>query len=84
MTKEEAIALRAAVDEILALAVEKQSQIRGAVNWGSLLCVDVEVLDGVVAVTVEGAAPEAVDLQIFVAGELERRGYGSIRVRTEW
>jgi len=84
MTKEEAIALQAAVDEILALAVEKQSQIRGAVNWGSLLCVDVEVLDGVVAVTVEGAAPEAVDLQIFLAGELERRGYGSIRVRTEW
>jgi hypothetical protein len=86
MTEEEAIALQAAVDEILALAVEKQSQIRGAVNWRSLLCVDVEVslLDGVVAVTVEGADPEAVDLQIFVAGELERRGYGSIRVRTEW
>jgi hypothetical protein len=40
--------------------------------------------DRVVAVTVEGADPEAVDLQIFVAGELERRGYGSIRVRTEW
>jgi hypothetical protein len=32
MTKEEAIALQAAVDEILALAVEKQSQIRGIVN----------------------------------------------------
>jgi hypothetical protein len=87
MTEEEAIALQAAVDEILALAVEKQSQIRGAVNWGGLLCVDVEasLLDGVVTVTVKGAAPEAVDLQIFVAEELERRGgYGSIRVRTEW
>jgi hypothetical protein len=50
MTKEEAIALQAAVDEILALAVEKQSQIRGDVNWADLLCLDVEVslLDGIV------------------------------------
>jgi hypothetical protein len=31
MTKEEAIALQAAVDEILALAVEKRSEIGGAV-----------------------------------------------------
>jgi hypothetical protein len=86
MTEEEALALQATVDEILALAVKKQSRIRGAVNWTGLLCVDVEMslLDGVVAVTVEGAAPEAVDLQIFVAGELEQRGYGSIRVMTEW
>jgi hypothetical protein len=85
MTKEEAIALQTAVDEILALAVEKRSEIDGAVNWGSLRCVDVEMslLDGVVTVTIEEASPEAVDLQIFVAGELERRGYGSIAVRTE-
>ena len=48
MTEEEAIALQAAVDEILALAVEKQFQIRGDVNWADLRCVDVEVslLDG--------------------------------------
>jgi hypothetical protein len=40
MTKEEAIALQAAVDEIPALAVEKRSEIGGAVNWGDLLCLD--------------------------------------------
>ena len=86
MNKEEAIALQAAVDEILALAVEKQSQIGGAVNWGGLLCLDVEVslLDGIVKVTVEGAAPEAVELCRFVSEELAGRGYSGIAVRTEW
>jgi hypothetical protein len=56
------------------------------VNWGDLLCLDVEVslLDGIVTVTVEGAAPEAVELCRFVSEELARRGYGSIRARTEW
>ena len=86
MIKEEAIALQAAVDEILALAVEKRSEIAGAVNWGDLLCLDVEVslLDGIVTVTVEGAAPEAVELCRFVSEELARRGYSGIAVRTEW
>ena len=46
MIKEEAIALQAVVDEILALAVEKRSEIGGAVNWGDLLCLDVEVSRG--------------------------------------
>jgi hypothetical protein len=36
MTEEEAIALQATVDEILVLAVEKRSEIGGAVNWGDL------------------------------------------------
>ena len=50
MIKEEAIALQAAVDEVLALAVEKKSEIGGAVNWADLLCLDVEVslLDSIV------------------------------------
>ncbi len=86
MTKEEAIALQAAVDEILALAVEKKSEIGGAVNWGDLLCLDVEVslLDGIVTVTVEGASPEALELCRFVSAELAPRGYSGIAVRTEW
>jgi hypothetical protein len=86
MTEEDAIALQTIVNEILALAVKKQSQIRGAVNWDDLFWLDVEVslLDGIVTVTVEGAAPEAVELCRFVSEELARRGHGSIRVRTEW
>jgi hypothetical protein len=86
MTEDEATALQATVNEILALAVKKQSQIRGAVNWDDLLCLDVEVslLDGIVTVTVEGAAPEAVELCRFVSEELARRGYSGIAVRTEW
>jgi hypothetical protein len=86
MTEEEATALQATVNEILAQAVKKQSQIRGHVIWDDLLCIDVEVslLDGIVTVTVEGAAPEAVELCRFVSEELAQRGYGSIRVRTEW
>jgi hypothetical protein len=85
MTKEQALDLQATVNGILAQALGERSRIGGAVNWGSLGCVDVEMslLDGVVTVTIEEASPEAVDLQIFVAGELERRGYGSIAVRTE-
>ena len=53
---------------------------------GDLLCLDVEVslLDGIVTVTVEGAAPEAVELCRFVSEELARRGYSGIAVRTEW
>ena len=86
MIKEEANALQAAVDKILALAVEKKSEIGGAVNWGDLLCLDVEVslLDSIVTVTVEGAAPEAVELCRFVSEELARREYSGIAVRTEW
>ena len=86
MTKEEAIALQTAVDEILALAVEKRSEIGGAVNWADLLCLDVEVslLDDIVTVTVEGAAPEAIELCRFASEELARRGYSGIAVRTEW
>jgi hypothetical protein len=86
MTKEEAIALQTAVDEILALAVEKRSEIGGAVNWADLLCLDVEVslLDDIVTVTVEGAAPEAVELCRFVSEELARRGYSGIAVKTAW
>ena len=86
MTKEEAIALQAAVDEILALAVEKRSEIGGAVNWGDLRCVDVEIslLDGHVTVTVEEASPSASELCRFVAKELARRRHDEIAVRTEW
>jgi hypothetical protein len=86
MIKEEALVLQAAANEILALAVKKQSQIKGSVNWDDLLCLDVEVslLDGIVTVTVEGAAPDAVELCRFVSEELAGRGYGSIRVKTEW
>jgi hypothetical protein len=84
MIKEEAIALQAAVDEILALTVEKRSEFGGAVNWGDLLCLDVEVslLDGIVTVTVEGAAPEAVDLCRYVAKELTRRRYDAHGARS--
>jgi hypothetical protein len=86
MTEEDAFALQTTVNEIPALAVEKRSEIGGAVNWGDLLCLDVEVslLDGIVTVTVEGAAPEAVELCRFVSEELARRGYSGIAVRTEW
>ena len=86
MPEEEALALQATVDEILALAVKKQSRIRGHVNWDDLLCLDVEVslLDDIVTVTVEGAAPEDLELCRFVSEEFARRGYSGIAVRTEW
>ena len=67
MPEEEALALQATVDEILALAVEKRSGIGGAVNWSDLRCVDVEMslLDDVVTVTVAEAAPETAELCKF-------------------
>jgi hypothetical protein len=86
MTNEEALDLQATVNGILAQAAGERSRIGGAVNWGDLLCLDVEVslLDDIVTVTVEGAAPEAVELCRFVSEELARRGYSGIAVRTEW
>jgi hypothetical protein len=86
MTKGEAIALQATVNDVLALAVERRSTIGGDVNWADLRCVDVQVsmLDGVVTVMIEEASPEAVNLCRFVAEELARRGYDEIAVRTEW
>jgi hypothetical protein len=86
MTEEEAIALQATVDEILVLAVEKQPEIDGPVNWGDLRCVDVEMslIDGHVTVTIEEASPSALKLCRFVAQELARRGHDEIAVRTEW
>jgi hypothetical protein len=85
MTKQEALTLQATVDEILAQAVEKRSEIGGAVNWADLRCVDVEIslLDDVVTVTVEEASPDASELCRYVAEELARSGYGAIAVRTE-
>ena len=86
MTKDEALKLQAVVDEILAQASEKRPEISGAVNWGDLRCVDVEMslLDDVVTVTIAEAASEAVELCRFVSEQLARRGYGAIAVRTEW
>jgi hypothetical protein len=86
MTKEKAVALQATVDEILVLAVEKRSEIGGAVNWADLRCVDVEMslIDGRVTVTIEEADPGALELCRFVAKELARRGNDEIAVRTEW
>jgi hypothetical protein len=86
MTEEEAAALQATVDEILVLAAEKRSEIGGAVNWGDLRCVDVEIslIDGRVTVTIEEASPSALELCRFVAKELARRGHDEIAVRTEW
>ena len=86
MTKDEALKLQAVADEILAQAFEKRSEIRGAVNWGDLRCVDVEIslLDDVVTVTIEEASPDALELCRFVAKELARRGYDEVAARTEW
>jgi hypothetical protein len=70
MTEEDAIALQTTVNEILALTVEKRSEIGGAMNWGDLLCLDVEVslLDSIVTVTRSWRGAD-------IAG---------IAVRTEW
>jgi hypothetical protein len=86
MTKDEALKLQAVVDEILAQAIEKRSEISGAVHWADLRCVDVEMslIDGRVTVTIEEADPGALELCRFVAKELARRGNDEIAVRTEW
>jgi hypothetical protein len=41
MTKDEALKLQKAADEILAQAAGERSRIGGAVNWADLRCVDV-------------------------------------------
>ena len=86
MTKEEALDLQTVVDGILAQAAGERSRIGGAVNWGDLRCVDVEIslIDGRVTVTIEEASTSASELCRFVAKELARRGHDEIAVRTEW
>jgi hypothetical protein len=86
MTKAEAVDLQTTVNGILAQALGERSRIGGAVNWGDLRCVDVEVslLHDVVTVAIAEAAPGAAELCRFVSEELARRGYGAIAVRTEW
>jgi len=86
MTKDEALDLQRVVDEILERAFDERHDIGGAVNWGDLLCTDVSIslLDGLVTVLIEEAAPEAYELKEYVYNELIKAGFRDVSVATEW
>jgi hypothetical protein len=85
MTRNEALDLQTMVNKILNHAIGKRNEIGGAVNWADLFCTDVAIslIDDVVTVTIEEAAPDAKALREFVSKELTRMGH-HIRVQTEW
>lgn len=89
MTREEADALRGAVDEILKAATDADKLNMRGVNWGDLRCVDVEERrsllrdeEPVVYVLIEEA--DSRELELFVGASLEQRGYGGLIIETEW
>jgi hypothetical protein len=90
MTFDEAILLQTEVEEILKTATEHRQEIGGAVNWADLHCKDVEehrsLLFGYVSIVVviEEASPDAIELRKFIYAHLEKRGYKSVFVETEW
>lgn len=82
-------ALRELADKACGAAFDNREQIPGPVNWGDLGCSDARYIlheDGSSshAVVIEEAAPDAYELQQFIAKELKRFGYKDIRVITEW
>jgi hypothetical protein len=84
MTKEEALDLQGTVNGILAQALGERSRIGGAVNWGSLRCVDVEMslLDGVVTVTIEEAFTCRAAMTAVLSLPMIRRGPQASLYRT--
>ena len=84
--------LKRDADEIIGVALEKGSEIGGAVNWSDLRCICVQRCEddtGIVEyrIQVEEADPGAIELQSFIFEQLYLRGYGKenyIEISTEW
>ena len=66
-----------------------QDTIMGAINWHRLRCLRAiqwsdDSGDHGLAVEIEEAAPDAVELQNYVQIELAKLGWLHVEVRTEW
>jgi hypothetical protein len=92
MTRNEAFALRDAVNEALELASKQKDRRKfGNVNWADLKCRDIEsrhsFLSGdereTICVLIEEAA-QAPLLEDFVNKRLEERGYHDIVAVADW
>jgi hypothetical protein len=70
-------------------AVRKRKTIGGPVNWADLGPYAVEHWEDAAGdmgfrVWIEEAAPDAYELQKFVAAYLAKRGFPGVEVKTEW
>jgi hypothetical protein len=88
-TRDQLQALDIAAERGCRYAVRKRKSIGGAVNWADLGPVSVEhYADNHdyrgYRVNIEEAAPDAYELQRFVAAYLAKRGFPGVEVRTEW
>ena len=55
-----------------------------AINWGDLKCYDVKPLkDGTYIATIEEAAPDAINFQLYISAWLSKWGW-DVTVKTEW
>ena len=72
-----------------AITAAEDAQVEGAINWGSLYCVEAWVMIEAQAgmsgsVLIEEAAPDNYEFQKFIIGYLSERGFRDVGVRTEW
>mgnify|MGYP000907499186 FL=1 len=63
--------------------------IKGAINWGDLNCVEVELSVNVegtwmLNAVIEEADPNNPDLLGYIVEQLKQRGYANVFVRAEW
>jgi len=87
VTKEMLVKLRKATDN--AIGVVETGERRGLVNWADLSCrqaawVSTDQGDSYAEVKIEEASPDASEFQEAIRAELERSGWPSIEVVTEW
>jgi hypothetical protein len=90
LTRDEALRLQININDILRGAKAEPDDVRnamGAINWGDLLCTDIELRRSLIGkgetivATIEEASPDAAGLRAYVQAKL---GRDDVKIETEW
>ena len=90
LTRDEALRLQITINDILRGAKAEPDDVRiamGAINWGDLLCTDIELRRSLIGkgetivATIEEASPDAAGLRAYVQDKL---GRDDVEIETEW
>jgi hypothetical protein len=88
--RDEALRLQININDILRGAKAEPDDVRnamGAINWGDLLCTDIELRRSLIGkgetivATIEEASPDAAGLRAYVQAKL---GRDDVKIETEW